>query len=319
MLFKVFFYFFSVNLLFGDFFNKNIFNELSQELTSLLILEIYPNNALEIIYEKNSEMKIHPASITKLMTAYSVLKMLRNDKLMEEIINISKFNKKEALLQDVEEISIRELMILMILKSSNEAAVILANEFTGGDIIEFIKIMNENALLCKMHNTNFINPVGYSDSSHYSTLQDIAKLSIKIKKEFPKFMSILNQNLLLKNGNIFEKTTLIDFENNVIGSKTGFTKASNYNIIFWIENKKKKFLVIFTGAKSKEDRDLIAKKIILQLEKKEIDLIKEDEDNDIMKNLNQYIKNYIDSNPIDINESKSFNTSIEENNRFIRK
>lgn len=201
----------------------------------------------KVLFEKNSNAKMYPASTTKVWTAYLTIK---NSNDLNEIVEVkndlSWVEPSSMFLKVGEKFTIRELLEVLMLKSANDVAVLLA-EHISGSVEEFCKLMNEEAKKIGCTGTNFVNPNGLPDDNHYSTAYDmalIAKEAIKsdVLREIAKTESIslpandiypyernyTNTNKFLTGGrNIVYNGEEIDVKYDIVdGLKTGFTSVA---------------------------------------------------------------------------------------------
>ena len=191
----------------------------------------------EVIYEENKNEKRLIASITKVMTAYIVIKNTPN---LESTITVGeevlKSHGSSIYLSVGEKISIRELLYGLLLRSGNDAAMVLAIN-TAGSIEKFVKLMNDEAKVIGASNTFFQNPTGLDDegSENISSAYDMALITSKALKnsvfreifQTKKYMVKTNKNVYSwtnKNKALF----LSDF---ITGGKTGYTKKAHRTLI----------------------------------------------------------------------------------------
>lgn len=140
---------------------------------SCLLMEL---NTGKILYEKNINEKMYPASTTKLMTAILAVENCKLDDIAtvsKNAISIVPDGYSTAYLKEDEQISIENLLNVMLVPSANDAANVVA-EHISGSIEEFAKLMNKKAKELGCKNTNFTNPSGIHDDNHYSTAADMA-------------------------------------------------------------------------------------------------------------------------------------------------
>ena len=219
----------------------------------------------QIIYEKNSNKKIYPASITKLMTAIIAVEQCN----LEDIAIVS-YNSifkvpsgyVKADLQEDEELSIKDLLNLMLIPSANDAANVLA-EHISGSIESFATMMNTKAIELGCENTNFVNPSGIHNKNHYSTAYDlylIGKYAMQ-KEEIKEILTKESYTLSRTNKN--ENTTrryntsnyMIDknekkyFYEYVIGGKTGYTGEAGDCVIEFAKKDDIELVAVIIGEK----------------------------------------------------------------------
>ena len=130
----------------------------------------------EIIWEKNADEKMEPASMTKLMTALLAVENLKPDQEVEVTGEAAAMPETKIYLQTGEKITVEELLYGLLLESGNDAAVALAIA-TAGSVEDFAAMMNERAKEIGCTNTNFVNPSGLADENHYSTARDMVMIA----------------------------------------------------------------------------------------------------------------------------------------------
>ena len=207
-----------------------------------------------ILFEKNGYEKMYPASTTKILTAIVVLENTN----LNDMATVSK-NALETIpngyvtcnLQIGEELSIKDLMYALMVKSANDAAVVLA-EHVGGSVEKFSDMMNEKAKEIGCKNTHFVNPNGIHNNNHYTTAYDLYlmadyALSFEHTNEFREFISKTSYTLPATNmypaeDRSFTTTNeLIKINNNdridnyyyknALGIKTGHTSQAGYCLV----------------------------------------------------------------------------------------
>lgn len=217
-------------------------------------LPLFAQNAIvmeastgEVLYEKNSNEKMYPASTTKLWTAHLVINNIDNlNKKVKVETDLSWVEPTAMFLKEGEEFTVRELLEVLMLKSANDVAVLLAVE-TSGSLEDFAKLMNDEAKRIGCKNTNFVNPNGLPDDNHYSTAYDMALMSREavkneilmeiVKKEtvyfpaneyYPYERNYTNSNKFLTGtGQMTYKGSLVDYKYDIVdGLKTGYTSKA---------------------------------------------------------------------------------------------
>ncbi len=132
----------------------------------------------KILYEKNSNEKMYPASTTKILTAIITLENSN----LNDVVTVSSYAAStlgpeyaSANLQYGEQLTVEQLLQLLLVHSANDAAIVLA-EHVAGSVDSFISIMNTKIYELGLTNTNFTNVYGGHDESHYTTASDLAKI-----------------------------------------------------------------------------------------------------------------------------------------------
>lgn len=160
---------------------------------------LYDYTSNQILVNENSEERVEPASITKLMTAYLTFSALKQGHLsQDQTITPS----AEALRTQGEEsrmflgqnkpVTVGELLHGLIIQSGNDAARVLAETIAGNEE-KFSELMNKEAQRLGMKNTHFVNASGLPRDQHYSTAYDLALLAAAIVRDFPEYYPIYSQ------------------------------------------------------------------------------------------------------------------------------
>lgn len=137
---------------------------------------IFCGDTDEVIWEKNADKKMDPASMTKLMTCLIAAENLDLDQIVEVTEEASAMPETKIYLKTGEKIVAEELMYGLMLASGNDAAVALAIA-TSGSVDSFVDMMNERAEAIGCTNTHFVNPSGLDNKEHYSTPRDMALIA----------------------------------------------------------------------------------------------------------------------------------------------
>lgn len=165
-------------------------NESNLEITSEAALLIDTNTG-KVLYGKNENEKKYPASITKILTAILVIENCNLDDKVTvsyDAISIVPSGYSVAALQVGEELTVEELLKVLLIHSANDAANVLA-EHVAGSIESFASMMNSKATELGCKNSHFVNPSGKHEKDHYSTATDIA-IIMKYCMQNPTFKSI---------------------------------------------------------------------------------------------------------------------------------
>lgn len=170
------------------------FNNSLETSADIVLLVSLDNGA--VIFDKNADKVTAPASLTKITTAILTIENCAD---LDEVITvkqssinaISGTNSSTAGLKVGEEISIRNLLYCMMVKSANEAAVILADYIGGGSVSNFVQMMNDFVMDMGCQNTHFVNPHGLDAEGQYTTANDLAMIT-KHALTLPLFEEIVN-------------------------------------------------------------------------------------------------------------------------------
>jgi D-alanyl-D-alanine carboxypeptidase (penicillin-binding protein 5/6) len=190
----------------------------------------------QLLAASDPDMRVEPASLTKLMTAYLVFNALKEKKLaLDQRPPVSPLAWKaigsRMFVDPAKPATIEELLRGLIVQSGNDAAIILA-EALGGSEQAFAQQMNREAQRLGMKNSSFTNASGLPDAQHYSTARDLAILASRLIEEHPDFYRMYSEREYTYN-NIKQpnRNRLLFIDPTVDGVKTGHTDAAGYCLI----------------------------------------------------------------------------------------
>ena len=212
-------------------------------------------NTNEILFEKNSDQKLPPASMTKIMTVYVAFDRIKNTDLsIEDTCKVSakayRMGGSRTFLEVDDQVTINTLLRGIIIQSGNDASIALA-ECLAGTEDEFAKLMNVYARKLEMNNTNFLNSSGWPINNHYSTVFDIAILSNYLIRDFPDLYSYFSEKEFTYNDiKQPNRNTLLDNVNGADGLKTGFVKESGWGIAGSAIRNDRRITVVIDGTNS---------------------------------------------------------------------
>ncbi|MEP3563165.1 MAG: D-alanyl-D-alanine carboxypeptidase family protein [Marinobacter sp.] len=189
-----------------------------------------------VIMEHNSNERLPPASLTKMMTAYIVERELDEGRIsMQDSVPISvnawRTEGSRTFLREGTTATVHDLLKGVIIQSGNDASVALA-EFIAGSEEAFVDIMNQQAQLLGMKNTNFRNATGLPAQDHFSTAYDLALLARAIIQDYPENYPIYAEKHFTYN-NIRQpnRNALLWRDDSVDGLKTGHTEEAGYCLV----------------------------------------------------------------------------------------
>ena len=213
----------------------------------------------EILFEKNSNIKTPPASMTKIMTVYAAFDRLKNTDLSIEnecIVSAKayKMGGSRTFLEINDKVSIDELLKGIIIQSGNDASVALA-ECLAGTEDDFAKLMNVYAKRIGMRNTNFLNSSGWPEDNHYSTVYDLALLSNSLINEFPDlYLYFSDKEFTYNDIKQPNRNKLLSSVQGADGLKTGFTRASGWGIAATAKRDDRRITAVINGTNSSRSR-----------------------------------------------------------------
>ena len=220
-----------------------------------------------VIMENNSSERLPPASLTKMMTAYIVERELDEGRIaMGDMVPISvtawQTGGSRTFVREGTSVSVEDLLRGVVIQSGNDASVALA-EFVAGSEGAFVDIMNQQAELLGMTNTNFENATGLPSPNHYSTAQDMALLAQATINDYPETYPIYAEKQFTFN-NIRQpnRNSLLWRDSSVDGLKTGHTEEAGYCLVASAERDNTRFIAVVMGARSAESRSQEVQKML---------------------------------------------------------
>ena len=201
-----------------------------------LLLDVTAN---QMLAEKDIDMPVEPASLTKLMTAYLVFDALRTKKIsLTQTLPVSerawKMPGSRMFIDPKMKVPVEDLIKGMIVQSGNDATMALA-EGVGGTLERFVQLMNEQARALGMKATVYKNPEGLTDAGHVTTARDLSVLATRLMRDFPNEMAYYAIKKYRYEGtpaaNDSNRNLLLFRDPTVDGLKTGHTAAAGYCLI----------------------------------------------------------------------------------------
>lgn len=235
--------------------------KLAESAKSAILLE--PTTG-EIIFEKNSHEKLHPASMTKMMSMLLIIEAIENEVISwDEMVTVSDnaagMGGSQILLEVGEQMSVQDLFKGIAVASGNDAVVALAEKIGGSEAI-FVDMMNERAKELGLTDTHFKNPHGLDDDEHYSSAYDMAMIGKELVKhekvlEFTKiYEDYLRQNTDRKIW-LVNTNKLVRFYEGVDGLKTGYTASAGYCLTATAKKGSSRFLAVAMGEPDSKTRN----------------------------------------------------------------
>ena len=216
-------------------------------------------NTGKVLAESNADIKLAPASLTKIMTVYVIFNELANGHLhLNDNVTISEKAWKTAgsrmFVELGNQVKIEDLLKGVIIQSGNDASVALA-EHVGGNEETFAEMMNQHALRLGMINTHFKNSDGLPGPDHYTTARDLALLTSALIKEFPEYYRWFSQKEFTFNKITQQnRNKLLSRDESVDGVKTGFTDDAGYCLVASALREDMRIISVVMGAKDANAR-----------------------------------------------------------------
>ena len=224
-------------------------------------------NSGKILFERDADHQIYPASMTKIMTAIIVFDLLKQEKikLSDEVIisenawRMSKSGYSSMFIMLNDKVSIEDLLRGIIVVSGNDACVALAEGIAGTETA-FADMMNEKAEEIGLVNTNFTNSSGINDPDNYSTVRDIAIMSKYLIENYPIYYEYFKETEFtwdrtggdpIKQGN---RNPLLYKRIGADGIKTGYLAVEKYSLASSIVGENRRLIAVGSGFVTKQAR-----------------------------------------------------------------
>jgi len=186
-----------------------------------------------MLVEHNPDMRVEPASITKLMTAYVVFHGLSEGKLkLDDAVPVSeaawRTGGSRMFIEPGMQVTVEDLVRGMVIQSGNDASVALAEHMAGSEQA-FADLMNHYAVQLGMQGTHYTNATGLPDPEHYTTASDVALLSAATIRDFPDYYAWYSEKeFTFNNIRQHNRNTLLWRDPAIDGLKTGHTESAGY-------------------------------------------------------------------------------------------
>ena len=234
------------------------------QASSFLLIDADTN---KVLAEHNARERSAPASLTKIMTGYVVEEEIRRGRLgVEERVQISvnawRTGGSKMFIREGTSVAVSELLRGVIIQSGNDASVALAEHIAGSED-QFADLMNQQAQLLNMSDTQFRNSTGLPDEPHYSTAWALALLTSALIKNHPEQYALYSQKSYTYN-NIEQpnRNRLLWRDRSVDGVKTGFTNAAGYCLVASAERNGMRLISVVLGTENDEARMRESQKLL---------------------------------------------------------
>ena len=214
-------------------------NDITPNASGAILIDA---DSKQILYDKNADKKLFPASTTKIMTMIIMFEAINNKKIsFEDQVTTSKYaasmGGSQVYLEEGESMSLEDMFKSIAIASANDASVAVS-EYIAGSTNKFVEMMNQKAKELNLKNTHFENVTGLHDNNHYTCPYDLAMMaSYLIKIGGDKLLSVTSlydsyiredtkQSFWLVNTN-----KLLKLYDGVDGLKTGYTKEAGYCLV----------------------------------------------------------------------------------------
>lgn len=227
-----------------------------------------------VIFEKGSDERMPPSSMSKLMTAYMVFEQLASGKLrMDDVFPVSekawRMQGSKMFVHVGDRVRVEDLLRGVIIQSGNDACIVLAEGIAGSEE-RFAEMMNEKAKQIGLHNSVFRNASGWPDPDHMMTARDLATLAQQIINRFPQYYHFYSEKDFtygidpiskrpIKQGN---RNPLLYKEIGADGLKTGHTEAAGYGLTASAKRGDRRLILVVNELKSMNERSRESERLL---------------------------------------------------------
>ncbi|MBF0678588.1 MAG: D-alanyl-D-alanine carboxypeptidase [Devosia sp.] len=226
-------------------------------------------DTLQVLYAEEAGQPWHPASLTKLMTAYVAFEEIAKGTItLDTPVTVSKaaFNLAPAKsgLAVGASVSMKDALYILIVKSANDIAMAIA-ETIAGDEPRFVAKMNDVAQRMGLTATNFANSHGLHNPAQVTSARDMAILSLYIEQSFPSYMPMFSTGVVrLGKTRLESQNGLLKGLSGAVGMKTGYICASGLNLVGSIDRNGRRLMAVVLGGSSGRERNERAAELLLK-------------------------------------------------------
>ena len=305
-----------ISIIFFSIFLKNSYSEIKIDVDHMILQD---HHSGQILFEREADEKIYPASMTKIMTAIVTFDLLKKGETsLDEMITISEkawrmsqsgYSSMFIMLND--QVSVEDLLKGIIIVSGNDSCVALAEGLSGTEE-DFVILMNEKAEEIGLENTNFNNASGINDVENYSTVRDVLKMSRYMIENYPEYYTYFKETTFtwdrtggdpITQGN---RNPLLYKNVGADGIKTGFLTVEQYSLAASMEVNQRRITAVGSGFKSKNSRSRETLRI-LNWGLRKFDTIKVTKKNEVFTELNVWLGK---KNKVSVTSNEDFYITI---------
>ncbi|MEE2525147.1 D-alanyl-D-alanine carboxypeptidase family protein [Hyphobacterium sp. HN65] len=224
-------------------------------------------NTGEILHSRLADARRYPASLTKMMTLYLLFEAIESGELsLSDTLTVSRIaagqQPSNLDLDEGDTLTVETAIRALIIKSANDVAVVVAEEL-GGTERAFAVEMTARARELGLSNTTFRNASGLPNSRQVTTARDMARLTIALRRDFPQYMPYFSERSFTYDGRTYRShNNLIGRVEGVDGMKTGYIRASGFNIATTAQRGDRRLVAVVMGGPTAAYRDTHAEQLI---------------------------------------------------------
>lgn len=234
--------------------------------TPLLLVDMQTG---EVLYNDDGGQPWHPASLTKLMTAYVTFAAIAQGRIsLDTPIKISKKAWNQAPsksgLAVGSSITLKDALYILVVKSANDIAIAIA-EAVSGSSDKFVVEMNQMAKAMGLTATHYENPHGLHDAAQVSSARDLAVLTLYIRRDYPQYLPMFGtETVKLGTASLETNNGLLEHFQGTTGMKTGYVCASGLNIVATVNRAGRELMAVVLGGSSARERNEMAAELFLR-------------------------------------------------------
>lgn len=223
----------------------------------------------EVLYNEDAGQPWHPASLTKLMTAYVTFAAIAQGRIsLDTPIRVSQkaWNQAPAKsgLKVGSYITLRDALYILVVKSANDIAVAIA-EAVSGSTDKFVAEMNAMADVMGLTATHYENPNGLHDDKQVTSARDLAVLTLYIWRDYPQYLPMFGtEKVRLGKASLETNNGLLEHFQGTTGMKTGYVCSSGLNIVATVNRSGRQLLAVVLGGSSARERNEMAAELVLR-------------------------------------------------------
>ncbi len=220
-----------------------------------------------VLYESSADEKRYPASLTKMMTLYLTFEALESGRI--SLSTKIPFSKNAAAEPPTKlgvkaggSVTVETAILSLVTKSANDAAT-ATGEFLGGSEARFAQMMTAKARQLGMNSTTFKNASGLPNSSQVTTARDMARLGIALREHFPQYYKYFStRSFTFGRTRMPNHNRLLGQVRGVDGIKTGYTRASGFNLVSSVKDRDRSIVAVVLGGRTGASRNAQMQKLI---------------------------------------------------------
>jgi D-alanyl-D-alanine carboxypeptidase len=226
-------------------------------------------NSGRTLFARNADSRRYPASLTKMMTLYVLFEELEAGNLsLNTKLTVSANAARQAPsklgLKAGRTIKVEDALLALVTKSANDMAVVIAEKI-GGSVSGFATRMNRAARTLGMKGTTFRNPHGLPNSEQVTTARDMVRLAQALQNDFPSYYKYFSTRTFTYRGARYRNhNNLLGRVEGVDGIKTGYTRASGFNLVTNVERGGRHIVAVVMGGKTSRSRDAHMRELIAE-------------------------------------------------------